>query len=88
MSTTTFSVLSVPATAQPRGAVLVGLIFGAVQALFRSAPARTPSRAEEAARVRDMARQVQHSDPSFAADLLAAALRHESLDDEAGTAAR
>jgi hypothetical protein len=81
MTSTTLSVLPVRATAEPRGALLVGLLYSAFQALFRSTPARMPSRTEEAAQVREMARQVQFSDPGFAADLMAAADRHESLDD-------
>jgi hypothetical protein len=85
MSHSTFQVLSVPAPALPRGALLVDLIHSAFIAAFRRAPAQPPSRAEEAAGVRQMARRLQDSDPSFAADLMAAAMRHESLDDEVGT---
>ena len=40
---------------------------------------RRKSRAEEAAEVRALARRVQHSDPGFASDLLAAADRHDNL---------
>ena len=39
------------------------------------------SRAEDAAAVRAMAYSVQRSDPGFAADLYAAAARHEGLAD-------
>jgi hypothetical protein len=81
MSTTTFKVLSVPATAPQRGARLGAQLFVAawngVAGLFASAPrAMTP--AEEAAEVREMARHMQHSDPGFASDLMAAADRHEA----------
>ncbi len=39
------------------------------------------SRADDAAAVRQMAYNVQRTDPGFAADLYAAAARHEGLDD-------
>ena len=38
-------------------------------------------RAQEAEEVRDLARSVERQSPGFAADLYAAALRHEALDD-------
>jgi hypothetical protein len=41
----------------------------------RQPPAR--SRIDEANEVREMARQLRHTDPAFAADLFAAADRHE-----------
>lgn len=41
------------------------------------------SRADEAADVRQLARRVQHSDPGFASDLLAAADRHEHATERA-----
>lgn len=77
---TTIEVLHVDTPAVPRGATLVGLLYSAFEALFRHAPA-TPTRAEEAAAVRELASRVASTDPSFAADLYAAACRHESLDD-------
>lgn len=77
---TTFEVLHVETPATPRGATLVGLLYTAFAALFRRAAA-TPSRAEEAAAVRELAHRVANTDPAFAADLYAAACRHESLDD-------
>ena len=82
MSRSTFQVLSIPAPAMPRGAVLVDMIHSAFIAAFRRTPAQPLTRSQEAAGVREMARQVQNTDPSFAADLLAAAMRYESLDDE------
>lgn len=82
MSLSTVRMLQVPAPSLPRGAVLVDLIHSAFIAAFRRAPARPLTRAEEAAGVRELARNVQHTDPSFASDLLAAAMRHEALDDE------
>lgn len=64
------------ATPMPRGARWFG------QLLSMLLPARRPAtvastREQEAAEVRELARSVQHSDPGFAADLYAAADRHE-----------
>jgi hypothetical protein len=42
---------------------------------------KSGSRADDAAAVRAMAYSVQRTDPGFAADLYAAAARHEGLDD-------
>lgn len=86
MSYSTVRMLHVPTPALPRGAMLVDMIHSAFISAFRSAPARAPSRAEEAAGVREMARRLQNTDPSFAADLMAAAARHEGLDDIDGGA--
>ena len=76
--------VKVPAAVEsPRGAALVGAIFSAVAsgfALWRAARVQqraTASRAAEAARVRDYAHSVMQQDRRFAADLLAAADRHE-----------
>ena len=80
---TTIEVLHVETPAMPRGATLVGLLYSAIAARFRHTPA-APSRAAEAAAVRELAHRVQDTDPAFAADLYAAACRHESLDDEPG----
>lgn len=81
MSTTTFKVLSIPTPAPQRGARLGAQAFvtvwNGVASLFSAAP-RALSRAQEAAEVREMARQLQSSDPGFASDLLAAADRHEA----------
>ena len=80
MTTTTVEVLSVRSPAMPRGArVAAGLFSSAFNWLTRPAAARVLSRAEEAASVRQMAYSVQRTDPGFAADLFAAASRHESL---------
>ena len=80
MSQSTVQVLRIVAPAMPRGASLVGALYGAFASLFRRAPAAAPSRAEEAATVRELARSVQYTDPGFASDLYAAAARHEALD--------
>jgi len=80
MTTTTVEVLSVRTPAMPRGArVAASLFSSAVNWLLRPAAQPTLSRAEEAASVRAMAYRVQRTDPGFAADLFAAASRHESL---------
>ncbi|MFO1328584.1 MAG: hypothetical protein U1F56_14600 [Rubrivivax sp.] len=72
-----------PHPAVPRGAQLVDVVVSALRLLIASMH-RRPSRAEEAAAVREMAMSLQSTDPSFAADLMAAAMRHEGLDDEVG----
>jgi hypothetical protein len=80
MSTTTLKVFGVPAVMPQRGARWAAAAFVAVwqgiARLFAAAP-RSQSRAEEAAEVREMARRLQATDPGFAADLIAAADRHE-----------
>lgn len=81
MSHAYVEVHAIPSAAVPRGAVLVDLVLSALGSLFRLAPARPLSRAEEAAGVRELARSMLDTDPSFAADLMAAAARHEGLDD-------
>lgn len=80
MSHSTVNVLHVPTPAMPRGSILIAALFNAAAALFRRAPAAPQTRAQEAAAVRELARQQQFIDPGFAADLYAAADRHESLD--------
>lgn len=77
---TTTTVLSVRTPAMPRGArVAASLFTSALNWFARPAAKRKLSRAEEAASVREMAYSVQRTDPGFAADLFAAASRHESL---------
>ena len=77
---TTFDVLHVRKPAMPRGAWLAAQLFTRAAGWLRK-PAQPLSRAAEAAQVREMAYQLMHTDPGFAADLFAAAARHESLDD-------
>ena len=80
MSTsTTFDVLHVNTPAMPRGSRLIADLYTMLARRMRS-PARPKSRGEEAAEVRELAYSVQHTDPGFAADLFAAAARHEDLD--------
>lgn len=68
----------------PRGARAAAAVFLAlgrlVAGLFRAAPARPQSAEEEAQAVREMALQYQKVDPRFAADLMAAADRHERVN--------
>jgi hypothetical protein len=82
MTTTT---LNVPAARQvfvPRGArVAADLFVRALRWLGSPAAPRVMSRGDETAAVRALAFEVQHTDPGFAADLYAAAARHESLRD-------
>lgn len=80
MTTTTVEVLSVRTPAMPRGARVAADLFSSALSWFaRPAAKAKRSRAEEAASVREMAYSVQRTDPGFAADLFAAASRHESL---------
>lgn len=83
MSSTTLKIVGVPKAAPQRGSRWGAALFVAawqgIAGLFAAAP-RAPSRAEEAAEVREMARRLQGTDPGFAADLLAAADRHETTD--------
>ena len=51
----------------------------ALAKLFTPAPKRPLTRAEEAEEVRALARSLQRHDRGFAADLFAAAARHEGL---------
>ena len=81
MSTTTsFDVLAVRIPAMPRGSRVAADLFARAAGWLRGAPA-VPTRAQEAANVREMAYRLQGTDPGFASDLFAAAARHESLDD-------
>lgn len=82
MTTTTAQVLHVATPAMPRGSKVAAHYFArAMNWLFTPAPKRPLTRAEEAAEVRAMAMRLQNTDPGFAADLYAAAARHEGLDD-------
>ena len=77
---TTAHVLQVRTPAMPRGARFAGLLFArAMNWLFSPTQARMLSRAEEANDVRALAYSVMRTDPGFAADLFAAADRHEAL---------
>ena len=80
---TTVTVFSPIKIAVPRAARWVGQVFaGLLAGLTRAAEARAErevqaSRAAEAAAVRDYAQRFASHDPRFAADLMAAADRHE-----------
>lgn len=71
----------------PRGARVAAEVFTSglrlMNGLFTSPSAARVrrTRADEAADVRDMARRWERTDPGFAADLYAAAARHEGLND-------
>jgi hypothetical protein len=69
----------------PRGARLGAEAFLAGARFLRhwlaAAPAARRTRADEAEEVRGLARQWEHTDPGFAADLYAAAARHEGRPD-------
>ena len=79
-ATTTFDVVGVRRPAMPRGAAIAAALYTGIARWLRT-PAYKLTRGEEAAEVREMAYQMQDTDPGFAADLFAAAARHESLDD-------
>lgn len=77
---TTVDVVAVHPPVMPRGSALAAAAYTRLATFFRQVP-RHLSRGEEAAEVREMAYRLQDTDPGFAADLFAAAARHESLDD-------
>lgn len=56
-------------------------LLHAISTAFKPAPRRPLTRYEEAARVRALAASVADTDPGFAADLYAAAARHDGYDD-------
>jgi hypothetical protein len=61
----------------PRGALIAADLFARLMKRFQHDD--TPARVHDVAMVRELAHQVESSDPSFAADLYAAAARHEDL---------
>ena len=67
----------------PRGSRLAAAMFialwRAIERLGQRAPPRAKSPTQEAQEVRDMAWEYQRTDPRFAAELYAAADRHERL---------
>lgn len=83
MSTIHLQVAPRVGPANPRGSRLAAALFIAwwrwLERLGRSAPPRARSPTQEAQEVRDMACEVQRTDPRFAAELYAAADRHERL---------
>ena len=78
MTTTTLMSVVSSLPRAPRGAQLMALLYDAIERAVRRIEARRAARARaaEADSVRRYARSVQDSDPSFAADLYAAADRH------------
>ena len=87
MSSTTLNGLSLPQNAQPTvGASLQALwvagqnlALALWQSAFGAKPAQAQTAFEEAEALRSYAAQIQNSDPAFAADLFAAADRHEGI---------
>lgn len=80
MATQTFSVLSVPTPAMPRGARVAAEVFARLLSVLRTSKAAevdVPARVREASQVRELAWRIRATDPGFAADLYAAADRHE-----------
>ncbi|MCK7493350.1 MAG: hypothetical protein MZW92_19545 [Comamonadaceae bacterium] len=63
----------------PRGALIAAELFSRLMKRFHHD--ETPERVHDVAAVRELAHQVECSDPGFAADLYAAAARHEGLGD-------
>lgn len=90
MSTyTTFDARTLHVPATPRGARIAAALFARLVDLLpdaraprtpAAAPQRRRSRGHDAQQVRRLAQSVQHTDPGFAADLYAAAARHEGAD--------
>ena len=87
MSAQTILVPSFPAPTAPRGARIAADLFARVWRAFAGRPAVKGSaqsvsmarRIAEASRVRVLAWQMRDADPRFAAELQAAADRHERL---------
>lgn len=69
--------IAVHAGPSPLGAWLKATFLGLMSASVKAPPAR--DRVREAAELRTWAACVQRSDPLFAADLFAAADRHETM---------
>jgi hypothetical protein len=89
MSTTTVQVLHVPSPAMPRGARVAADLFVRASRWLSSRPTqRAVTPGEEAAAVREFAHRVRATDPGFAADLFAAADRHEMALEGAPVAPR
>lgn len=78
---TTIEVVHVDTPATPRIATLIDLLLTAMAGLFQRTQPAAPTRVQEAAAVRKLAQSLMATDPAYAADLYAAACRHESLDD-------
>jgi hypothetical protein len=81
MSHTYAEIHAYPQAVMPRGARLVELLFDFVHAAFFTPRPTGSLRAAEAAEVRRLAATLGDTYPSLASDLVAAATRHESLDD-------
>lgn len=81
MTTVSIQANVVSQSFSPRGARLGADLFGRFLSLFSPATgSEVQSRRDEAEHVRSLARRVEATDPGFAADLYAAAARHEGYD--------
>ncbi|BAL93521.1 hypothetical protein RGE_01760 [Rubrivivax gelatinosus IL144] len=69
-----------PAQETPRGSLIAAELFARLMKRLSPQP-HTPERVHDVAMVRELAHQVENTDPGFAADLFAAAARHEGLGD-------
>lgn len=82
---TSITILPPAVVRVPRGALWAAEIFSRVLAAFTpqrgAVVPQVPDRAAEASAVRELACSVASSDPEFAADLYAAADRHEGRVD-------
>jgi hypothetical protein len=85
MSTITIHSAAGLRTQAPRGARWAAALFARFLEVFTPPPAAPVSlaqqRSDEAEYVRCLARRVAATQPGFAADLYAAAARHEGLED-------
>lgn len=72
-----------PAQEIPRGSLIAAELFARLMKRLtpHHAVSETPERVHDVAMVRELAHQVENTDPGFAADLFAAAARHEGLGD-------
>jgi hypothetical protein len=77
IATERYANIAVHAGPSPLGAWLKATLVRLVSATAKPPPPR--DRVREAAELRTWAAHVQHTDPRFAADLFAAADRHEAM---------
>jgi hypothetical protein len=81
MTTVSVPAIVVSQSFSPRGVRIGAELFSRFLSLFSPASgSEVQSRRDEAEHVRSLARRVEATDPGFAADLYAAAARHEGYD--------
>ncbi|MCC7152175.1 MAG: hypothetical protein IT501_09220 [Rubrivivax sp.] len=78
---TTLATLQPQRPRAPHAATLAGIVYETFSSLWPRPPAVSP-RITEASAVRRMADRLVYSDPALAAELYAAAGRHERFDEE------